>query len=78
MMRNTEGRSSGGPLLGLLVPAVVLAAAVYIYFSVPLVYPPTPPLPPGEEYVLDPAWKITIHHYLSLRLHPPPPLTGAD
>jgi len=58
--------------------ALVVAAAAYVIEFVPLVYPPMPPLPPGQEYVPDPPWKITIHHYISLRLHSPPPLTGAD
>jgi len=76
MRTNAEGRGSRGLLLWVLSLGLV-AAGLTVFEAVPLVYPPMPPLPPGQEYVLDPAWKITLHHYISLRLDPPPPLTGA-
>jgi hypothetical protein len=80
MEKNKDSRSPRFLLWSLISVgiALVVTAAAYVIEFVPLVYPPMPPLPPGQEAVLDPAWKITLHHDISLRLNPPPPLTGAD
>ncbi len=74
-----KSRESGSPrfLFWSLISVIVAAMGYIIEYNL-LICPPMPPLQPGQESVLDPAWKITIHHCISLRLNPPPPLTGAD
>ena len=80
MEKSKESRSPRFLLWSLIsgIVAGTVATAAYVIEFVPLVYPPMPPLPPGQEYGRTPAMKITLHPCVLLRLDPPPPLTGAD